>query len=330
MLLRYAPNFVCPECKNNLTFNNKTKDAKRCTKGFFSCQVCNITYPIIDGIPVFTRNLDHIKKHTANSFGYKWTKFSVIDEYYKKNFLDELPPLDHKTFFKGKSVLDAGTGIGIPSFCIAENGAKDIFAVDISSSVRNAYKNNKKFDNVIVAQADIYKMPFKYNSFDVAVCVAVLQHLPNHEKAMEELLSFLKPGGTIVLWVYANEGNRFVKYAVEPFRKYITRKLPIKIVFGISYLLGVIFHFMAHYLYKPLNRLNITNFPLNEYILYRTVFNFKINTQMIFDQLLAPVSYLFTRQEIEELLNRSDITDFVIRHHNKNSWTVIGEKNGIS
>ena len=81
--------------------------------------------------------LDKQKKHTARSFGYKWKIFSVIDDHYKKNFLDEISPLDYRTFFKDKTVLDAGTGIGIPSYCIAENGAREVFAIDITGKRPN-------------------------------------------------------------------------------------------------------------------------------------------------------------------------------------------------
>lgn len=323
MLLKYSSAFACPECKGSLTLNGKTTHDKRIKEGEFHCPTCDYTFPIKNGIPIFLLELSKFKKHTAKSFGYKWRKFKTIDEYYKKNFLDELNPLDNKTFFKDKSVLDAGTGIGIPCYCMAENGAKEVFAIEISDSIEIAYENNKRFNNVTVAQSDIYKMPFKRNSFDVVVCVAVLQHLPNPQRAFDELLTFVKPGGTLVLWVYAQEGNSFVRFFVEPIRKMITRRLPLTIVLTMSFFLGAIFQLIAQYIYKPLNNLKVKRLPLNDYFLYRTNFDYEMNTQMIFDQLLAPLSYLFTKQEIEAFFNKPNVTNFILRHHNKNSWTAI-------
>jgi len=318
--------FACPKCKGilKLNLNNKQELAE---EGFFSCPHCNgIQYPISKEIPRFLNNLEKISKHTSKSFGYKWEKFSQIDEHYQKNFLDELNPLEYKDFFKGKIVLDAGTGMGIPSHCMAELGAKEVYGIDIASSIEIAHRNNKKFENVTIAQADIYQIPFPREYFDVVVCVAVLQHLPDPQQAFEELLSYVKPGGTIVLWVYGKEGNAFVEYFVEPVRKLITRKIPVKVTLFFSYLLGVIFQLISLFVYKPLNQIDIKWLPLNDYILYRTNFDWKMNTQMIFDQLLAPLSYLFTKQEVEQLFRHPKIKDYVLRHHNMNSWTAIGTK----
>ena len=326
MFLTYAQRYACPECNGNLSITITNKDKYHLYEGEYYCSVCDCIFPVKGGISIFVRDLDKQKTHTARSFGYKWKKFAVIDHHYKKNFLDEIFPLDYRTFFKGKTVLDAGTGIGIPCYCIAEHGAKEVFAVDITESIRIAYENTKEFNNICVAQADIYKMPFKRNSFDVVVCVAVLQHLPNPWEAFDELLSFVKPGGTLILWVYANEGNNFVRFFVEPFRKWFTRKLPVQFVLGLSYILGAIFQLVAQWFYKPLNKINMTWLPLNDYIIYRTNYDYKMNTHMIFDQLLAPTSYLFSKKEIEEMFNRQNINLTTLRHHNSNSWTAIGNK----
>ncbi|RJQ60492.1 MAG: methyltransferase domain-containing protein [Desulfobacteraceae bacterium] len=326
MKLRYAPSFVCTKCEESLFVNTKLSEGKEIKEGEMNCLNCGQVFPIRDGIPIFISKLDDIKKHTAKSFGYKWKKFDKINEYYKKNFLDELEPLDYRNFFRGKSILDAGTGIGIPCYCIAENGAKEVFAADISDSVRAAYNNNSRFDNVTIAQGDIYALPFKKNSFDVVVCVAVLQHLPDPQKAFDILLNFVKPGGTLIIWVYAKEGNFWVRYFVEPFRKLISRKLPLNAVLTASYVFTGIFSIVSKCIYKPLNDHNLKCLPLHDYIMYRTNFDYATNVQMIFDQLLAPLSDFFSKKEIEALFNRPDVMNVVIRHHNRNSWTAIGDK----
>lgn len=318
--------YVCPNCKGGLDLREMSQTEHRAISVKLYCPDCHSSYPIEEGIPNFIPDIEVGKKHTARSFGYKWDKFQLIDEFYKKNFLDELPPIDYKSFFRGKTVLDAGTGIGIPSFCIAENGAKEVCAIDISNSVRQAYENNKCFDNVRVAKADICNLPFKPNSFDVVVCVAVLQHLPDPDDAFEKLLSCVKPGGTLILWVYAKEGNGVVYYCIEPFRKLVTRNLPLTIVLGMSYFFCLLFQLIIKLVYVPLDKLRWRILPLHEYLVYRGNFNFKMNVQMIFDQLLAPVSYLFTRAEIKSLFDRNGVKNVRLRHHNSNSWTAIGEK----
>ncbi len=44
-------------------------------------------------------------------------------------------------------------------------------------------------------KADICNLPFKDNSFDIIFCNHVLEHIPDDQKAMEEMYRILKPGG---------------------------------------------------------------------------------------------------------------------------------------
>jgi SAM-dependent methyltransferase/uncharacterized protein YbaR (Trm112 family) len=321
-----ASRFVCPACGGPLRLTAARKNEGRVEEGAFDCPPCGRTYPIRRFIPRFAGELSGTDQHTAGSFGFKWAMFSKIDAYYKKNFLDELAPLDLGTFFIGKSVLDAGTGVGIPAYCMAELGAREVFAFDIMSAIEDTYRNNLDHPQVTVAQADIYAAPFKQASFDAVVCVGVLQHLPDYRRAVDSLLSFVKPGGHLILWVYASEGNGFVRWVVEPLRKSFTRRLPVKVCYGLSWVIGVLFHVVAVGIYGPLNRVGFRRLPMNDYIRYRARFNLPINVQMVFDQLLAPLSHLYSRAKIEALMDRPELEDKIFRHHNRNSWTVIARR----
>ena len=44
-------------------------------------------------------------------------------------------------------------------------------------------------------KADICNLPFEDNTYDVILCNHVLEHIPDHQKAMKELFRALKPGG---------------------------------------------------------------------------------------------------------------------------------------
>ena len=44
-------------------------------------------------------------------------------------------------------------------------------------------------------KADICDLPFEDNSFDIILCNHVLEHIPNDQKAMQELFRVMKPGG---------------------------------------------------------------------------------------------------------------------------------------
>jgi len=59
-------------------------------------------------------------------------------------------------------------------------------------------------DRIEFKQADVRSMPFEDAAFDVIVSSGALHHIghemPDHEKAIKEMLRVLKPGGQIVLW----------------------------------------------------------------------------------------------------------------------------------
>jgi SAM-dependent methyltransferase len=50
-------------------------------------------------------------------------------------------------------------------------------------------------------KADICNLPFEDASFDWILCNHVLEHIPNDQKAMQELFRVLKPGGKALLQV---------------------------------------------------------------------------------------------------------------------------------
>lgn len=59
---------------------------------------------------------------------------------------------------------------------------------------------------------DIHDLPFRNNSKEAILCLAVLEHVENPIKAMEEMYRVLKPGGKILIYVpflyyyHAHEG----------------------------------------------------------------------------------------------------------------------------
>ena len=50
-------------------------------------------------------------------------------------------------------------------------------------------------------KADICNLPFENNFFDLILCNHVLEHIPDHEKAISELYRVLKKGGTLIVQV---------------------------------------------------------------------------------------------------------------------------------
>lgn len=52
-----------------------------------------------------------------------------------------------------------------------------------------------------LSAADALALPFASQAFDVVICSEVLEHIPEHQRAMGEIVRVLKPGGTLVVSV---------------------------------------------------------------------------------------------------------------------------------
>lgn len=88
--------------------------------------------------------------------------------------------------------------------------------------------------------ADITKLPFADSSFDCVICSEVMEHIPDHEKALKELDRILKPQGTLAVsvprfftericwfisWDYHNEEGGHIRiYKKKQLREMLTRQ----------------------------------------------------------------------------------------------------------
>lgn len=117
---------------------------------------------------------DHYVEKRYKGLGLKY-HFKVIEE--MMNYVDG-------------TTLDVGCGTGIISELYPE---RDIMGIDISSGMLRHHKGKFK-----LASAD--SIPFDDNSFDSVVCRSVLHHLHRPEKALDEIVRVLKPGGRFVCW----------------------------------------------------------------------------------------------------------------------------------
>lgn len=81
-----------------------------------------------------------------------------------------------------RSILDAGCGEGFVSSRLRD---KRVTGVDISRGALSVAQKNGP--GVSLACGDIYRMPFRSNSFDLVMATEVLEHLKEPEKAMIEV-----------------------------------------------------------------------------------------------------------------------------------------------
>lgn len=104
-------------------------------------------------------------------------------------------------------VLDAGCGSGRHLRALAQLPGVNIIGVDTNRSdldaAMEAMKNmpGNESDNYLIIRGDIGCLPFDPATFDCVICSEVLEHIPDHEKAIRELVRVLKPDGKLVVSV---------------------------------------------------------------------------------------------------------------------------------
>lgn len=99
-------------------------------------------------------------------------------------------------------ILDAGCGSGLVSrFLKDREPSSSITAIDYSDiRVAQAKKNNPpQYQDIQFEQADLNKLPYEDNSFDLVVSRFVYEYLPDPVATTKELRRVLKPGGRIYL-----------------------------------------------------------------------------------------------------------------------------------
>lgn len=123
----------------------------------------------------------------------------------------------------GKRVLECGCGAGRFTEVLLQRGAY-VTSIDLSSAVDANARNCPISERHVIAQADIQALPVPAGSFDVVLCLGVIQHTPSPEQTIATLVRYLVPGGTLVIDHYTHT-LRWYTTAAPLFRQ-ILRRLP--------------------------------------------------------------------------------------------------------
>jgi SAM-dependent methyltransferase len=315
---------VCPITRDPLHLDRQRVGADEVESAELVCDGCGRRWSVRNGIPrLVPPDLVEHQSKTASAFGWQWQHFAEMHPQFEAQFLDWLHPLT-PDFFRGKRVLDGGCGTGRHAYFAAKYGAGEVVAIDLSEAVETARRTLAPYDNAHVLQGDLLRPPLRDadagGGFDFIYSIGVLHHLPDPYAGFRSLLRYLRPGGTIAVWVYGYENNGFVRNVVEPLRR-LSTKIPPSLLRLLAWPLAVGFHGAAKGVYRPLHGTAVGRaLPLDEYLSSVADFSFRQNYAIVFDQLVAPTAAYITRAELERWFEESELEDVHLSHRHGNSW----------
>jgi SAM-dependent methyltransferase len=148
----------------------------------------------------------------------------------------------------GTTVIDVGCGAGRHSFEAYRRGAnviafdqdaEELADVDTILQAMGQAGEAPESAKAQVVVGDALALPYPDGSFDCVIASEILEHVPDDDGAISELIRVLKPGGTLavtvprwlpekICWLlsdayHANEGGHIRIYRADELRSKLTR-----------------------------------------------------------------------------------------------------------
>ena len=283
----------CPACGRRL---QALADA-------FLCSHCPTSYPIVNGVPRFVSTpTDELARRTQASFGYEWSHFNDWAVSGETNFRQYFGDFDFD-WVHGRTVLDAGCGMGRHARQMAPH-AGHLVAMDFSRAIDAAAKNIEDQPNVLCVQGDIMKPPVADAAFDFVYSLGVLHHLADTESAARTLLSKVKPGGRLRIYLYwRRRGLPGTILRVVDWIRKVTTRMPFGLLRVFCWLLSSVLWTVVVLPYRALAAIGVSGqeqWPLGVYARYP--FRVLYNDQ--FDRFSAPIEQRWTESEVRSLMAR--------------------------
>lgn len=105
---------------------------------------------------------------------------------------------------QGSKCLEIGSGSGYGSISLVREfpgiklTATDLDEAQIEEAERNIGRAGLR-GRIELKQADATNLPFPAQSFDLVVCYGALHHIPEYEKAIQEMFRVLKQGSKLLV-----------------------------------------------------------------------------------------------------------------------------------
>jgi len=124
-----------------------------------------------------------------------------------------------------------------------------------------------------------------------------------------------KPKGRVLIWVYGRENNEWIVRFLNPLRKRVFSRLPIRLVHFLS-----LFPSVALWLALRMGLGKIEYFKLLK------TFTFRHMRSIVFDQMLPQIACYLTKEEVKTLMGDAGLDRVKLTWVNEMSWSAVGYK----
>lgn len=251
---------------------------------------------------------------SPDRFGYEWAAYSTLLPLHEEQFRRWTPHMA-PAGWAGTTFLDVGCGMGRNSYWPMTYGAAGGVASDLDErSLAAAQRTLEAFPAVNVRRHSAYRLPYQ-DAFDVVFSIGVIHHLEDPAAALSGMARAAKPGGTVMIWVYGAENNRWLTAGLNPLRRALFSRLPLGLVHHLSlYPAGLLW---------VLLRLGVR--PISYFELIAR-FGFAHLRAIVFDQMLPRIAHYWTKAEVASLMHAAGLEDVRLEWVNQMSWAATGRK----
>lgn len=155
---------------------------------------------VADSTAVQKNTLADERVHELWESGYRSPRNELFYELAFESILGKIQPPPGSVF------LEVGCGGGFHAMRLARRGYK-VKAVDFSDAVLDMARENVRaagLEHLIdVGHEDLIDLSYDDHTFDYVLCWGVLMHVPEVERAVEQLSRIIAPGGHLIV----HEGN---------------------------------------------------------------------------------------------------------------------------
>jgi SAM-dependent methyltransferase len=273
----------------------------------------------------------------AKNWQYQWEQVAAYDaavltrdskDLYGSDVFWKFIPIPPESVL-GKTLYVACAGRGREAFHLTRQNPAKLIINEIGSEIYAISDLIADFKGkLLLLRCDVSYSPLKQGIADITICDHALQHVSDHTLGFSSLVKATKKNGLVCICVYSRENNFLMVNVIEPI-KIVLRRLPLKLLRMLALVPAALIFLIIQLIYRPMNsffRKTASRLPLFEHMMFWSRNNFATIWMSCFDLIHAPISYHFTRAEVENLAQSNDLAIEKIVNTNGTLWSLVARK----